>query len=58
MCGMTSEVHVVRSPGSLTGGESNLTLAGLVMRFAQLANLTGQPSISLPVGADSSGTAL
>lgn len=37
-------------------GESNLTLTGLVMRFAQLANLTGQPSITLPVGQDASGT--
>ncbi|KAK9835457.1 hypothetical protein WJX74_000487 [Apatococcus lobatus] len=42
-------------PETLAAGESNLTLTGLVMRFAQLANLTGQPSITVPVGQEASG---
>ncbi|KAK9851358.1 hypothetical protein WJX84_003170 [Apatococcus fuscideae] len=42
-------------PETLSNGESNLPLTGLVMRFVQLANLTGQPAITLPVGQDASG---
>jgi Asp-tRNA(Asn)/Glu-tRNA(Gln) amidotransferase A subunit family amidase len=36
-------------------GESNLSLTGKLMRFAQLANFLGLPAVSVPVGLDESG---
>ena len=41
--------------GALAGGESDLTTLFEIMRFATLANLTGLPAISFPVGYDSTG---
>ncbi|MBU0710396.1 amidase, partial [bacterium] len=42
-------------PGALAGGESDLTTLFEIMRFATLANLTGLPAISFPVGYNSTG---
>jgi len=39
----------------LRTGESNLPLTTKIMRFAQPANLTGLPAISVPVGYDPDG---
>lgn len=36
-------------------GESNLAQTDRIMRFAQLANLTGLPGVSFPVGYDARG---
>eukprot|EP01113_Clastostelium_recurvatum_P044479 TRINITY_DN7517_c0_g1_i5.p1 TRINITY_DN7517_c0_g1~~TRINITY_DN7517_c0_g1_i5.p1 ORF type:complete len:616 (-),score=160.59 TRINITY_DN7517_c0_g1_i5:216-2027(-) len=36
--------------GSLETGQSNVTSVGKLMRFVSLANLTGNPAISVPVG--------
>lgn len=43
------------SQGALAGGESDLTLLGRLMRFAPVANLTGLPAITFPVGYDERG---
>jgi len=40
---------------ALRTGESNLNVTDRIMRFAQVANLTGLPAISFPVGYDSDG---
>ncbi|XXQ37012.1 Amidase domain-containing protein [Plasmodiophora brassicae] len=38
-----------------TAGESDVSTTSKIMTFAPLANLVGHPSISIPVGCDSSG---
>ena len=43
------------APDALRSGESNLVLLDRIMRFSPLANLTGLPSISFPVGYDEDG---
>jgi len=43
------------SRGALSGGESNLTLLGRIMRFAPAANLTGHPAITFPAGYTEAG---
>lgn len=40
---------------ALDSGESNLDVAGQIMRFATAANLTGLPAITVPVGYDAGG---
>ena len=40
---------------ALETGDSDLALLDKVMRFSPIANLTGLPSISLPVGYDQQG---
>jgi Asp-tRNA(Asn)/Glu-tRNA(Gln) amidotransferase A subunit family amidase len=40
---------------ALATGESNLEVAGTIMRFAAAANLTGLPAISVPCGYDDGG---
>lgn len=40
---------------ALTHGESNLALVTALMRFTTLANLTGLPAITFPVGYDPQG---
>lgn len=42
-------------PDALKTGDSNLPLLERIMRFAQVANLTGLPAISFPAGYDSQG---
>lgn len=46
--------HKIKSR-ALSGGESDLTTLFEIMRFVTLANLTGLPAISFPVGYDSDG---
>jgi len=41
--------------GAAAAGLSDIGVLSELMRYAQLSNLTGQPSISIPVGADSNG---
>ncbi|HBB18087.1 MAG TPA: hypothetical protein DCZ97_14220 [Syntrophus sp. (in: bacteria)] len=40
----------LRSAGALPGGESDLTTTIEIMRFTTVANMTGLPAISFPVG--------
>ncbi|MBI4956101.1 MAG: amidase [Myxococcales bacterium] len=40
---------------ALETGESNLPVTERIMRFAALANLTGQPAVSVPAGYDATG---
>jgi len=40
---------------SLKTGESNMSLTTQIMRYSPVANLTGQPAISVPAGYDQSG---
>ncbi len=50
--GITAKVI---SPAALGSGESNLGLLESIMRYVLLANLTGVPAISVPVGQDREG---
>jgi Asp-tRNA(Asn)/Glu-tRNA(Gln) amidotransferase A subunit family amidase len=50
--GITSPVHPL---DALAQGESDLPKTLAIMRFAQLANLTGYPAISFPSGYDDEG---
>jgi Asp-tRNA(Asn)/Glu-tRNA(Gln) amidotransferase A subunit family amidase len=45
----------VLRPDALGTGESDLTISDRVMRFAPAANLTGLPTLSVPVGHDGKG---
>lgn len=42
-------------PDALAGGESDMVTLSRIMRFAPLANLTGHPAISFPVGYSGEG---
>ncbi len=50
--GITAPQH---QPDALPRGESDLSKTFSLMRFVQLANLTGYPAISIPTGYDSKG---
>lgn len=50
--GMTAPVI---PPAALKSGETDLQVAGNLMRFVTLANLLGLPAISIPVGYDKQG---
>ena len=42
-------------PDVHSGGESDLTTVGWMMRFVALCNFTGHPAMSIPVGHTSKG---
>lgn len=45
----------LRSPQTLTDGESDLVQTGELMRFTISANMAGIPALSIPVGQSPSG---
>jgi Asp-tRNA(Asn)/Glu-tRNA(Gln) amidotransferase A subunit family amidase len=51
----TGRTAPIIRPGAEARGESDLVVLESLMRFAMLANLTGLPAISCPVGYDSAG---
>lgn len=51
----TGRTAPIIRPGAEKRGESDLVVLESLMRFAMLANLTGLPAISCPVGYDSAG---
>jgi Asp-tRNA(Asn)/Glu-tRNA(Gln) amidotransferase A subunit family amidase len=51
----TARTAPVIRPGAEARGESDLVVLDALMRYAVLANLTGLPAISCPVGYDTQG---
>lgn len=51
----TGRTAPIIRPGADVRGESDLVVLESLMRFAMLANLTGLPAISCPVGYDGAG---